>query len=137
MLLPALVSASRSLCVLFISITGWTSPGLKKWERWSNLTIVERSFHAINQSLAWLGKPQPPQATPAERAELLKTLLPTAAEEIDTLKKEHENTLFSPTPGDPVKAGRAAWMIRSRTVRAILRRFVGVKDEHNNRNHPR
>lgn len=102
---------------------------LEKWERWSNSTLVERSFHAINQSLAWLGKPQPPHATPAERAELLKTLLPASAEEIDTLKKELESTLFSPTPGDPVKAVRAAWMIRSRTARAILRRLVGVKDE--------
>lgn len=104
-------------------------PWLEKWERWSDSTLVERSFHAINQSLAWLGKPQPPHATPAERAELLKTLLPALAEEIDNLKKEHENTLFSPTPGDPVKAGRAAWMIRSRTALAILRRLVGVKDE--------
>ncbi len=104
-------------------------PWLEKWERWSNAALVERSFQTINQSLAWLGKPQPPHATPAERAELLKTILPTLAQEIDSLKKEHEDTLFSPTPGDPAKAMHAAWVIRSGTARAILRRFIGVKNE--------
>lgn len=102
---------------------------LDGWERWSNATLVERSFHTINQSLAWLGSPQPPHATPAERAELLKTILPVIAKEIELLKREHEKTLFSPTPGDPVKAVRAAWIIRYQTARALLRRFVGVKDE--------
>ena len=44
------------------------------WVRWSEVSSVERSFHAINQSLGWLHKPQPDHATPAERAELLKKL---------------------------------------------------------------
>lgn len=102
---------------------------LERWERWSNLTLVERSFHTINQSLAWLGKPQPPHATPAERAELLKTFLPSVAQEISTLKEQHEQTLFGPIPGDSAKALHAAWMIRYQTARAILRRFIGVKNE--------
>lgn len=102
---------------------------LEQWKRWSDLSDVERSFHAINQSLMWLGKPQPPYVTPNERAENLKILLPVLNQEIDILTKEHENTLFSQTPGDPQKAAHAAWMIRSQTARAILRRFVGVKDE--------
>lgn len=108
-----------------LNIPAW----LEQWERWSSLTSVERSFHTINQSLMWLGKPQPPHATANERAEMLKTLLPALTEEIDTLKKELENTLFSQTPGNPLKATHAAWMIRSQTARAMLRRFVGAKDE--------
>ena len=108
-----------------LSIPAW----LEQWERWSNLTSVERSFHSINQSLMWLGKPQPPHATPGERAEMLKMFLPALTEEIDILKKELENTLFSQTPGNSLRATHVAWMIRSQTVRAILQRFFGVKDE--------
>lgn len=108
-----------------LSIPAW----LEHWERSSNSTLVERSFDAINQSLAWLGKPQPPHATPAERAAELKNLMPGSIEEIERLKKEHEKTLFSPTPGDPAKAVHAAWMIRYHTARALLRRFLGVKNE--------
>ena len=108
-----------------LGIPAW----LENWERWSNLTSVERSFQAINQSLMWLGKPQPLHATPAERAEMLKSLLPITAEEIETLKIEHENTLFSQVPGNSLKANHAAWIIRLQTLRAILRRFVGANNE--------
>jgi hypothetical protein len=102
---------------------------LEHWERWSESNAVERSFHAINQSLAWLGKPQAAHVTAAERAGLLKTLLPSLAEDIDTLKDQHEQTLFSQVPGVEVKARRAAWRIRTMTIRAILRRLVGANDE--------
>ena len=102
---------------------------LDRWERWSESQPVERSFHAINQSLAWLGKPQPAHVTAAERAELLKGLLPALAADIDILKEQHEQTLFSPVPGDEAKATRAAWRIRYSTVRAILRRLFGANDE--------
>ncbi len=108
-----------------LSLPTW----LERWERWSKISTVERSFHAINQSLAWLGRPQPPHATAAERAELLKNVLPSLAEDIEILNEQHEQTLFSPTPGDPAKAMRAAWRIRYLTVRAITQRFVGAKDE--------
>ena len=102
---------------------------LDHWERWSESSAIERSFHAINQSLAWLGKPQGAHVTAVERAELLKSLLPSLAGDIDTLKEQHEQSLFSRVPGDEVKASHAAWKIRYRSVRAILRRFLGVDDE--------
>ena len=86
---------------------------MARWERWSESTEVERAFQAINQSLGWLGKPQPLHATPAERAEQLKQLLPSLAEQVDILNGQLEQTLFSPTPGDPAKAVQAAWMRRS------------------------
>lgn len=102
---------------------------LERWERWSEIGLIERSFHAINQSLAWLGSPQPAHATPAERSELLKKILPSVADEIDTLREQHERTLFGPVPGNPARAARAAWRIRSSALRALARRFVGAKDE--------
>lgn len=104
---------------------------LKRWERWSETGTVERSFHAINQSLAWLGKPQPAYTSAVERAGLLKKILPSLAEDIDILIEQHELTLFSPTPGDALKAERAAWRIRYLTICAIVQRrlIVGAKDE--------
>jgi transglutaminase-like putative cysteine protease len=110
-----------------LTVPGW----LQRWERWSDANIVERSFHAVNQSLFWLGKPQPPYASAAERAELLKKLLPSLAQDINMLKEQHEQTLFSPMPGNAAKAVRAAWRIRYLTIRTIIRRklIVGAKNE--------
>lgn len=102
---------------------------LERWERWSTRSPVERSFEAINQSLVWLKHPQPPYVTPAERAANLKQLLPGMAKEIDILKEQHELTLFSPTPGDASKAAQAAWQIRYWTVRTIMQRILGARDE--------
>ena len=102
---------------------------LERWERWSESGSIERSFHAINQSLAWLGKPQPAHMTATERAELLKTILPSLSEEIDILREQHERTLFGPLAGDAAQARRAAWRIRYLTIRSMVRRLVGANDE--------
>ncbi len=90
---------------------------LERWQRWSELSEVERSFHVINQSMALLRRTQPESITPAERVQLLKQLLPQAAAEIDTLARQHEMTLYSRTPGDPAQASHAAWKIRLHTIR--------------------
>ncbi len=73
-----------------------TPQWLENWVRWSEVTAVERAFHAINQSLAWLGKPQSQDVTALERATLLKKFIPDVAEEIDVLVTAHEkNTLHA------------------------------------------
>jgi transglutaminase-like putative cysteine protease len=105
-------------------LRGMTPPRwVEHWVRWSELTSVERSFHAVNQSLTWLGKPQPPHITSKERAELLKALMPSLAKDVDLLTVQHEQTLFSRTPGDPLKAAQVAWRIRYATLRSIVRRW--------------
>ncbi len=95
---------------------------LEDWVRWSEVTSVERAFHAINQALAWLGKPQPQDVTALERAALLKEFLPESSESIDTLVAAHEKTLYTPEPANPAAAMRAAWAIRYQAVRALARR---------------
>ncbi len=94
---------------------------VNRWVAWNERGPVERAFHAVNQSLAWLHQPQPVYATPAERAALLKRLLPSAAEDIDILAYEHEITLFSKHSGDPTRAAKAGWRIRFYTLRSIIR----------------
>jgi len=97
---------------------------LESWVRWSEVTAVERAFHAINQSLAWLGKPQPQDVTALERAALLKEFIPDSVEAIDTLVAAHEKTLYTPEPANPTAAMRAAWVIRYQTLRALARRSI-------------
>ncbi len=95
---------------------GWVD----RWVRWSEVTTVERAFHAINQSLGWLRKPQPDYATPTERVELLKSLIPEAASDIDNLGTALEQTLYTPHPVDAAGAIRASWRIRVATLRKIM-----------------
>jgi hypothetical protein len=96
---------------------------LGRWQRWSELSEVERAFHAINQSLLWLRQTQPGSLTPSERVQLLKQLLPEAAAEIETLALEHEMTLYSTHPGDPARAQKAAWNIRVTLFRSFFGRI--------------
>ncbi len=97
---------------------------LDNWVRWSEVTAVERAFHAINQALAWLGKPQAQDITALERAALLKKILPNASDAIDTLVAAHEKTLYTPEPANPAAAMRAAWVIRYQAARALARRSI-------------
>ena len=84
------------------------------------MTAVERAFHAINQCLNWLNKPQPDHATPAERAELLKNLVPKAGDDINSLTAALEQSLYTPHPADAADAIRAGWRIRIATLRKIM-----------------
>ncbi len=97
-----------------------------RWARWSHLTSIERSFQAVNLGLTWLGKPQPIFATPQQRAEVLRGLLPSASEAIDSLLAEHEAALYSPRPGHPKRARRAALDLLLSILQSRLRaRFAG------------
>lgn len=97
---------------------------LENWVRWSEVSAVERAFHAINQSLGWLGQPQAQNVTALERAALLKELVPDSSEAIDALVAAHEKTLYTPEPANPSDAIRAAWGIRYQALRALLRRSL-------------
>ncbi|MHB8778352.1 MAG: transglutaminase-like domain-containing protein [Anaerolineales bacterium] len=104
--------------------SGWESPAwLNIWTGWSMLTPIERYFHSINVSLRWLGKPQAVHITAAERAAILRGLLPSAAATIESLLHEHQSALFSPHGGNVKIARRAAWSIIYRTLgRRVSRR---------------
>jgi transglutaminase-like putative cysteine protease len=93
---------------------------LESWVKWSEVSAVERAFHSINQSLAWLTKPQPIHATPAERAQLLKSLVPDASQEIDALSAALEQTVYGAHPAGLVNAVKMGWLIRFYTIRTIL-----------------
>ena len=96
---------------------------LLNWARWSEQTPIARAFAAVNQCLRWLGKPQPSAATPAERAEKLRELIPEAGEEIDNLTTEHQIALYSPRDGNLPIARQASQIIRYKTIRRLIHRF--------------
>ena len=94
---------------------------IRRWEQWTHISSIERSFHAVNYSLHSLGHPQPMHITPTERAQILQNMLPSAAPLIDTLLHEHQASLYTPVPGSPVRARQAAWKLIGHTLRAHLR----------------
>jgi transglutaminase-like putative cysteine protease len=118
---------------LFLSNTfersGITIPvWLEDWRRWTELVPAERSFASINISLSWLGKAQPIDATPAERAALLKRLMPSASRHIEALTVELESALFTRLPSNLPRARRSSFMVLLHTLRTLLRKILGVQD---------
>jgi len=108
----------------FLSARNLPVPGwLDTWVRWLEMSPIEQSFHAVNQGLTWLGKPQPVYATPAERAEALRTVLPEADEDIRTLLAEQHADLFSRQPGSVTRAVQAGRRVRYQAIRKRLSRF--------------
>lgn len=103
---------------------------IETWSQWNQLLPVERSFASINWSLRWLGKPQSMDATPAERAALLKKLLPIAAVHIETLKSELEFALYTQRPADVRNAWCVGLVIIYFALRDRLFRFLGLTDDH-------
>jgi hypothetical protein len=97
-----------------------------RWARWNRISPIERSFHAVNVGLRWLGRPQAAHITPVQRAHTLQKLLPSASAPVETLLAEHQSALFSPRPGDPQRARRAALEILARTLQARLRRLLSI-----------
>ena len=101
-----------------------TPTWVERWVHWSEVSAAERAFHAVNQSLGWLKHPQPGYATPAERIQVLKELLPEASQDIDILGTTLEKTLFTPYPVSSTAATRAGWRLRIFTIRKIVQHWL-------------
>jgi transglutaminase-like putative cysteine protease len=93
---------------------------LSNWVKWSSLLPIERSFHTINLSLRWLGKPRSAHATPAERARTLAKALPAVHEAIAHLAHEYETALFTSRPANLSVARHASLRIILETWRTRL-----------------
>jgi transglutaminase-like putative cysteine protease len=103
-----------------IEVPAW----ILRWERWSTLSPIERSFESINFGLRWVKQTAPVHATPAERAARLSTILPHLAPEIKVLLDEHQTTLYTSRAGDEMQARRAAYEIRTQVILSLLRHVL-------------
>lgn len=98
---------------------------IEQWARWEELSSIERAFQSVNIALRWLGAPQPVHATPGQRAARLMELLPEAKESIEALEAEHRAQLFTPRPGNSVRARRAGFNILYQSLRKRIRMGLG------------
>jgi len=97
------------------------------WERWVNISPIERSFESINFGLQLLEQPMPIYATPSERAKNLGTLLPKVANEINTLLDEHQTSLYTSRHANATLAKRVAIKIRWHAILEKVRYILEGK----------
>ena len=95
-----------------------------RWERWSTLSPIERSFDSINFGLRWVKEAAPRHATPVERASKLSAILPHLAPQIKVLLDEHQTTLYTSRVGDEKKARRASYEIRTQVIISLVRHIL-------------
>jgi transglutaminase-like putative cysteine protease len=102
-----------------------TPAWIVNWERWVNISLIERAFDSVNFSLRLLERPMPVDATPIERARGLMSILPQAKNEIIALLDEHQTSLYTSRTADAARARRAAIRIR---WQALIERLRYVLD---------
>lgn len=108
---------ASSLLKRVIEKSGWTPPRwVNLWLTLGNSPPIERYFHSVNISLHWMKRHQAVHVTAFERAQLLKRLLPEAADSIETVLQEHQMQLFTAHNGNPARARRAALDILYKTL---------------------
>lgn len=118
---------ARSIKAMFIYLHFSSPVWLEHWIKWEQASPIERAFHSVNQSLNWMKKPQGMNITPAERASLVKTLIPGASEEIDRLNSSLESALFGNEIVNIKLAEQAGRNLRYKTIKKIIiERFFGV-----------
>ena len=98
---------------------------LSRWAQWAKLLPIERAFHAINSNLRRLGHTQPGYKTPAERANALITILPSAEDAIKELALQYQTALFTSRTANLSSARRASLKI---TFEALRIRILKYKD---------
>jgi len=108
-----------------IDQNGYNPPAwFYNWLTFANLSPIERYFHSVNVALQWMKRPQLAHVTAAERAWILKHVLPSAADSIETLLHEHQSQMFSPHGGNEALARRAAWDIVPRALQTRLKMVI-------------
>jgi hypothetical protein len=95
-----------------IEVPGW----VLRWEKWVNLSPIEKAFESINFGLRQLDQPVPVHITPIERAAKLTSILPNTASEIKILLDEHQTSLYTSRIADITQARQAAFRIRKQVI---------------------
>ena len=118
-------ATATSILKRAIERAGWTPPHwFQKWLTFINRPAIERHFHSVNLSLRLMKRPQPAHVTAGERAWILKHILPSAADSIETLLGEHEAELFTPHGGNAALTGKAALNILYKTLQRRLKILI-------------
>jgi hypothetical protein len=106
----------------FLQRLGFGSPRfLRRWAAYVQLPPLGRAYQEINNALRRLGQPAELNATPAERAQALASLLPESATQAQSLLSEYHAFSYSTHPANAWTALLMAQEIRSQSRRARLR----------------
>jgi transglutaminase-like putative cysteine protease len=100
-----------------IHTPGW----ILNWEKWVNVSQIQRSFESINFSLRLLKQSVPVHATPVERANELNGILPRAVKHTQNLLDEHQTSLYTSRTADASRARNAAFNIRKYALLEAIR----------------
>jgi hypothetical protein len=92
---------------------------LNSWSRLASLSPVERAYQEINRILSGLSAKPKITDTPSDRISTLVRLIPQVREPAQTLLREYQHSIFSPTPGDYDLVQRALWSIRKHAYKAV------------------
>jgi hypothetical protein len=120
---PKLTAASVLKQV--IERSGWNAPRwIHRWLMFATQSAIQRYFHQINFGLFLMKQSQPVHITAAERAQVLKSLLPEASASIEALLNELQAELFTPHGGNESIARRAARDILYKTLQSKLKIII-------------
>jgi transglutaminase-like putative cysteine protease len=98
---------------------GFTPPHLiRQWANQALLSPLGRAYQEVNKALSRLQRRLPNNATPAERADALKQVLPEADRHIRRLLNEYELGTYSTHPADTFSAQQASSEIRRMSITA-------------------
>jgi transglutaminase-like putative cysteine protease len=95
---------------------------LNKWARWTTLSAMEKSYHAINRSLRILGESQMPAISPKGRAIKLVSLLPSISDEINELLGTYQDWCYG---GQLVNIKKTKQLARKIQLQAVLEKIRG------------
>lgn len=97
---------------------------IRRWALYAQLPSLAKAYNEINRALARLGEQPGKNATPAERAARLSSVIPPATAPAQTLVREYQIGTFSPNPANLELAVQSAKAIRWLSYRTILKRML-------------
>jgi transglutaminase-like putative cysteine protease len=97
---------------------------LTRWTQIALLPAVQKAYMEINWALQRIGKPPEVNATPGERANLVKEYIPEANKSTTELVEEYQKASYSLHSGDPRIARNAASDLRKLSFQARLKKLL-------------
>jgi len=107
---------------------GWRPPRwLRMWSQQSLRTPMENLFANVGTMLRIWGQPVDPAQTPAEQINLLVSVVPGLKDSASALLEEYERSMYSPYPGNTVRARQAVDSIRVIGLKNWVLRLAGLE----------
>jgi transglutaminase-like putative cysteine protease len=96
---------------------------LQRWSIRAQMSVAERAYRRISQSIKIMGKKPNPSQTPAERAQVLTDLLPKASGVVQDILHEYQLDKFSNHIVSEDRVRNAARQLRSIAINTRLRQY--------------